>query len=105
MTDSPATSNTEITVTFQPQEWVDSAGQSHEAGRKQLIPAEDREPAIFHIPLEDGTDAEGDVYADKSYEANLLQSHPAAPDWVNGWDGAYYIRTALEDDANATPSI
>lgn len=82
-----------IEVTFHPQEWVDSPGEAHDWGRKQLIPAPDRDPVTFGVPHEDGTDSEGNVYPDESYEANRFQSHAAAPDWVNDWDGPYFVTT------------
>lgn len=83
--------NSEIAVTFHPQEWTDSSGEAHDWDRKQLIPAEEREPVTYVVPQEDGTDEEGTVFPNKSYEANQLQTHPVAPDWVREWDGPYYI--------------
>jgi hypothetical protein len=83
----------EVSVTFHPQEWVDSPGEAHDWDRRQLVPADDRDPVTFTVPRADATDAAGEVFADKSYEANMLQSHAAAPDWVNDWDGPYYVRT------------
>jgi hypothetical protein len=85
-----------IEVTFHPQTWVDQAGDAHEWGRKQLIPAEDRDPATFTVPRDDGTDGSGCVLEDESYEANLLQTHPDAPDWVTDWDGPYYVTVTSE---------
>jgi len=85
-----------IAVTFHPQTWVDQAGDAHEWGRKQLIPTEDREPATFTVPRDDGIDASGRVLEDESYEANLLQTHPDAPDWVTDWDGPYFVTLASE---------
>jgi hypothetical protein len=90
---SDSTPDDEVSVTFHPQEWVDSPGEAHDWDRKQLTPASDREPVTFTVPREDATDDDGDVFKDESYEANLLQAHAAAPDWVNDWDGPYYIRT------------
>jgi len=69
----------EIAVTFNPQEWVDGPYHLDDGADKQLTPAENREPVTFEIPWEDGTDEEGTVFPDESYEANQLQSHPAAP--------------------------
>lgn len=80
-----------ISVTFHPQEWVDSPGKSHESDRRRLAPADDREPVSFAVPREDATDASGVPLEDESYEANRLQSHDAAPDWVADWDGPYRI--------------
>jgi hypothetical protein len=90
--------NRDVLVRFQPQEWVDSPGQAHEWGRKQLIPAEDREPVSFAVPRAGATGPDGTVYPDESYEANRLQSHPAAPEWVTDWDGPYLVRTAVDDE-------
>lgn len=70
---------------------TDSSGASHDWDRKQLIPAEGRDPVTYVVPLEDGTDEDGAVYPDDSYEANQLQAHLAAPDWVREWDGPYYV--------------
>lgn len=81
-------------VTFHPQEWVDSPGEAHDWDRKQLIPARDRDPVTYTVSRADATDDDGTLFADESYEANLLQSHTAAPAWVNNWDGPYYIQTA-----------
>ncbi|WP_135365067.1 hypothetical protein [Halosimplex halophilum] len=78
-------------MTFHPQEWVDSAGEAHEWGRKQLIPTEGRDPVTFTVPRDEATDSSGKVFEDESYEANLLQAHPDAPDWVNDWDGPYFV--------------
>jgi len=38
-----------VAVTFHPQEWTDSSGQAHDWDRKQLIPAEEREPVTFIV--------------------------------------------------------
>jgi hypothetical protein len=84
-----------ISVKFHPQEWVDSPGKAHERGRKQLIPAPKRDPVTFTVPPQDGTDSKGDVYPNESYEANQLQSHPIAPNWVNDWDGPYFVTTSV----------
>lgn len=85
-----------IEVTFHPQEWVDSAGRSHEWGRKQLIPADNREPVSFTVPWADGTDPSGHVFENESYEANQLRDHSAAPEWVNEWDGPYFVTMDAE---------
>jgi hypothetical protein len=85
-----------IEVTFHPQEWVDTAGESHEWGRRQLIPAEGREPVRFTVPRADGTDPSDRVFEDESYEANRLRDHPTAPDWVNAWDGPYFVTMDAE---------
>lgn len=90
--------NPEIIVTFHPQQWVDSPGKSHESGRKQLISAENRDPASFPVSNEDGTDADGAVLPNKSYEATQLQAHPSAPEWVNDWDGPYFVTTAVTEE-------
>lgn len=82
-----------ISVTFHPQKWVDSPGEAHDWDRKQLIPAPERDPVSFTVPKGDATDDAGSVFADESYEANLLQAHPSAPEWVTDWEGPYYIRT------------
>ncbi|MXR52942.1 hypothetical protein GRX03_15185 [Halovenus sp. WSH3] len=87
----------DVLVQFHPQEWVDAPGQAHEWGRRQLVDAEDREPVTFAVPRADVTDDTGAVYPDESYEANRLRDHPAAPDWVNDWDGPYLVRTAVEE--------
>lgn len=52
----------------------------------------------FVVAWDDGTDEEGTPFPDKSYEANQLQSHPAAPEWVRNWEGPYYVRTKLVAD-------
>jgi len=83
----------EIAVTFHPQAWVDTVGEAHEWDRRQLVPAEDREPVTYAVPWDEGTGPDGDPLEDESYEANLLAEHPAAPGWVNEWDGPYRITT------------
>lgn len=85
-----------IAITFHPQAWVDTSAKAHESDRKQLIPAEEREPVTFTIPWEDGTDPDGAVFEDESYEANQLRDHPAAPDWVNEWEGPYFVTTEAQ---------
>lgn len=80
-----------VHVTFHPQEWVDSPGKSHERGRKQLAPAANRDPVTFAVPREDATHGDGRRYPDESYEANQLAIHTDAPDWVNNWDGPYFV--------------
>lgn len=87
----------DVEVTFRPQEWTDSPGKAHHWGRKQLIPAPDRDPVTFTVPRADATDDDGTVVADESYEANLLQAHSAAPAWVNDWDGPYEVLTDRRD--------
>lgn len=84
-------SESRVDVTFHPQRWADSAGKAHDSGRKQLVPADDREPVGFTVPRDDGTDSSGNVFEDESYEANLLQNHSEAPEWVTDWDGPYFI--------------
>lgn len=101
MTEAEKSSNPDVVVTFHPQEWVDSPGKSHESGRKQLIPADDRQPVSFVVQRADGTDADGNPCPDESYEANQLQDHPAAPDWVTDWDGPYFVTIALADGADS----
>lgn len=108
MTETEPRPRENIVVTFHPQEWVDSPGEAHDWGRKQLIPAKDREPATFVVPPEDGTDGDGNVFPDRSYEANQLQTHQKAPDWVTGWDGPYFVTTAVDSrldrpDSDKTP--
>ncbi len=88
----------EIAITFNPQEWVDAPYHLDDGADKQLIPAESRDPVTFVVDWEDGTDGEGTVFPDKSYEANQLRSHPAAPEWVQNWEGPYYVRTKSVDD-------
>lgn len=88
-TDAEAT----VSVTFHPQEWVDSPGEAYEWDRKQLIPARGRDPVTYAVPRDEATDDAGNVFPDESYEANLLQAHPSAPTWVNDWDGPYLVRT------------
>jgi len=92
------TTHSEIAVTFNPQKWVDAPDHLDNGAEKQLIPAENRDPVTFVVAREDGTDKEGVVFPDKSYEANQLQSHSAAPEWVRDWEGPYYVRTKLVDD-------
>lgn len=84
-----------VAVTFTPEEWADAPGHLDDGAKKQLIPAEDRDPVTFVVAREDGTDEEGAVFPDKSYEANQLRSHPTAPEWVQNWEGPYYVRTKL----------
>jgi len=92
-----ADSGTEtVTVTFHPQEWVDSPGESHDWGRRQLTPARDRDVITYCVPRADATDDAGELYPDKSYDANLLADHSTAPEWVRDWDGPYYV-TLTED--------
>lgn len=93
-----ANNKSEIAVTFNPQEWVDSPGHLDDQAERQLIPAKNRDPVTFVVPWNDGTDEEGKVFPDKSYEANQLQSHASAPEWVQNWEGPYYVRTKLVDD-------
>jgi hypothetical protein len=85
-----------VTVTFHPQEWVDSPGESHDWDRRQLIPARERDPVSFRVPRADATDDGDEPYPDESYEANLLADHPSAPEWICDWDGPYYV-TVNED--------
>jgi hypothetical protein len=82
-----------VEVTFHPQEWVDSPGESHDWGRKQLVPASDRDAVTFAVPRADATDEAGTVFPDDSYQANCLQAHPDAPAWVRDWDGPYFVET------------
>jgi hypothetical protein len=84
-----------VNVTFHPQEWVDTSAKPHEWDTKQLVPASDRDTVTFTVPREDATDDDGCLFPDKSYEANQLAFHDDAPNWVNEWDGAYYV--TLED--------
>lgn len=88
----------EIAVTFNPEEWVDAPGHLDDGAEKQLIPAENRDPVTFVVARGEGTDEEGVVFPDKSYEANQLRDHPAAPEWVQNWEGPYYVRTELVDE-------
>jgi len=83
-----------VAVTFHPQEWVDSPGEAHDWDRRQLIPARKRDPVTFRVPRTDATDDAGHPYPDESYEANLLADHSSAPEWVNQWDGPYYVIVA-----------
>jgi hypothetical protein len=85
-----------VVATFHPQEWVDSPGESHDWDRRQLIPAGERDAAAYRVPRADATDGAGELYSDKSYDANLLADHSAAPEWVRDWDGPYYV-TLTED--------
>jgi hypothetical protein len=94
--DSAAPSAGAVAVTFHPQEWVDSPGEAHDWDRRQLIPAREGDAATYRIPLADATDDAGNLYPDESYEANLLADHSSAPEWVNQWDGPYYV-TVTED--------
>ena len=93
-----ADENPEIAITFNPQKWVDAPYHLDDGADKQLIPVENRDSVTFEVPWEDGTDEEGTVFPDKSYEANQLQSHATAPAWVQNWEGPYYVRTKLVDD-------
>ncbi|SFS87520.1 hypothetical protein [Halostagnicola kamekurae] len=45
-----------------------------------------------------GTDEDGTVFSDKSYEANQLRSRDAPTEWVQDWEWPYYIRTESIDD-------
>lgn len=90
------TDDNAVEVTFHPQEWVDTSAKSHEWNQKQLVPASDRDSVTFAISRDDATDGDGQLFPDESYEANLLALHDAAPDWVNAWDGAYFV--TLEDN-------
>lgn len=90
--------NSQIVVTFNPQEWADGPYHLDDGADKQLTPAENRYSVTFEVPWEDGTDEEGTVFPDESYDANQLQSHSAAPEWVQNWDGPYYVQTELVDD-------
>jgi hypothetical protein len=85
-----------VTVTFHPQEWVDSPGESHDWDRRQLIPARDRDVATYRVPRPEATDDSGNPYPEESYQANQLADHPKAPEWVADWDGPYYV-TVTED--------
>jgi hypothetical protein len=88
----------EIQVTFHPQEWVDSPGKAHESGRKQLISAPERDEVAFVVSEDAATDQDGNLHPDESYKANQLQSHPDAPEWVNNWDGPYFVTTSWAED-------
>jgi hypothetical protein len=90
----------DVEATFYPQEWTDSPGEVHDQGRKQLIPAPERDPVTFTVPRDEATTEDGNVFADESYEANRLQAHPAAPEWVNDWDGPYYVLTDGIEETN-----
>jgi hypothetical protein len=92
------TTNPEIAVTFTPQEWAEEPSHLDAGANRQLVPAEDRDPVTFVVSWEGGTDEEGAVLPDKSYEANQLQTHPSAPEWVRDWEGPYYVRTEPIDD-------
>lgn len=83
----------DIAVTFNPQIWVDAPNHLDDGAEKQLIPDEDRDPVTFTVDWDDATDDEGNVFPDKSYEANQLRDHPSAPEWVQNWEGPYYVRT------------
>lgn len=83
----------DIAVTFNPQIWVDAPDHLDDGAEKQLIPDEDRDPVTFTVDWDDATDDEGNVFPDKSYEANQLRDHPSAPEWVQNWEGPYYVRT------------
>lgn len=84
----------DIAVTFNPEEWVNAPGHLDDGSEKQLIPVENRDSVTFVVGREDGTDEEGTVFPDKSYEANQLRSHPAAPDWVQNWEGPNRLTTS-----------
>jgi hypothetical protein len=84
-----------VDVTFHPQEWVDTSAKSHESNRRQLVPASDRDTVTFTVQRADVTDENGQLYPDESHEANQLALHDDAPEWVNEWDGAYFV--TLED--------
>lgn len=98
MTANTTTERSGVAVTFNPERWVDAPGHLDDGAAKQLIPAEDRDPATFVVAWDDGTDEEGTVFPDKSYEANQLRSHTAAPEWVRNWEGPYYVLTKPVDD-------
>jgi hypothetical protein len=80
-----------VTVTFHPQEWVDSPGESHDWDWRQLIPARERDAANYPVPRAAATNDAGDPYPDGSYEANQLANHPRVPERVTDWDGPYYV--------------
>lgn len=66
------TTNSEIPVTFNPQEWVDAPDHLDDGAEKQLAPAENQDLVTFVVAWEDRTDEEGTVFPDKLYEANQL---------------------------------
>lgn len=71
---------------------MDSPDEAHHRDRRQSIPAREREPATYAVPEADATD-DGVVFPGGSYEANRLQAYPAAPTWVDEWDGPYRVTT------------
>lgn len=91
------TTRPDVAVTFNPQIWVDAPDHLDDGAAKQLIPAGNRDPVTFVVAWEDGTEEDGTILPDKSYEANQLRSHPSAPEWVQNWEGPYYVRTRLVD--------
>jgi len=80
-----------VTVTFHPQEWVDTPGESHDWDWRQLILARERDATTYRVPRADAIDDAGDPYPDESYEANQLSNHSKGPEWVADWDGPYYV--------------
>lgn len=78
-----------VEVTFYPQEWI----------RDTAAPAEDHEPVSFTIPEEEAV-VDGVLPADDSAESDILHEHEDAPDWVQEWDGPFYVTTKFVEDEN-----
>lgn len=75
----------EVIVTFHPQEWHEYAGEE----RAHAHPNHDS--VKFTVPLEDAIDENGNFLKDDTYASDALAEHENAPDWVNEWEGPFYI--------------
>lgn len=77
-------------VEVQPQEWVDGRAVSA------------RDSVKFRVPIADATDDDGVLLVDDTYGSDELAEHPNAPEWVQEWEGPFYV-TVGEIVADETP--
>lgn len=88
-------------VTFHPQEWVTHGTDDY------AEPAADSDPTSFYVPVEDALDDEGHPLPDDSHQSDALADHENAPEWIQYWEGPFYITTSYgftEDDLEEFPS-
>jgi len=76
----------EVRVTLHPQVW--------DGGN--VVTSDDT--IEFLIPLDDATDSDGELYAERSREADNVKMHRNAPPSVCHYPGPYYITLERLDD-------
>jgi hypothetical protein len=54
------------------------SGETHDRDEKRSIAARERDPVTYTVPKVDATDDAGTIFADESYETNILQAHSEA---------------------------